>query len=636
MKQFLFCITLTFIICLHIQGKEKVIKHPPFIAWSSTSIEIDKAVLSDTATILHIKAFYQPKQWIRIASQSFIRDNNGETYPLRSGIGISPDKEFWMPESGEAEFQLVFPPIPKSVTSIDFSEGDKVEGAFKIWGIQLKGNQPAEFTLPSEAIVHKIDEKETLAEPQLCYGEATIKGQILDYRPGMGQTLTPTLFDPAKGPYDGKKVNIDDNGTFLIKEKVAGITPISVTLFGKRIFLFAVPGKESGLIINSRELCRQQSKLHKDDKPYGEPVYYNGTLAGLCQEFNQCEIETNPIGNYNRFFREIAGMDVPAYQNYILENYNGILKKIEEAPISQALKTMLSNRADIYAAQAICSTIMMLKQAHTRVNKLNEEKTKEYFRTARISLPKDFYAENFKRFKSINTPAILYNSNFAITGPYYLNRLTNELAKTWGTNEGIFFDLEKANRLYKSIADFTPLVTVQQDSLLNTLPEAIQAKIKDENSELLKTIEANKKKDGFSVNELGEVINEDLFASIISKFRGKVILVDIWATWCGPCRMANKEMKPLKAELKEKDIVYLYITGETSPLKTWENMIPDIHGEHFRVTNDQWSYLMKTFNIKGVPTYLLIDREGNIKYKETGFPGIDKMKKELLTVDGER
>ena len=43
----------------------------------------------------------------------------------------------------------------------------------------------------------------------------------------------------------------------------------------------------------------------------------------------------------------------------------------------------------------------------------------------------------------------------------------------------------------------------------------------------------------------------------------------------------------MKEELKDKDILYLYITGETSPLKTWENMIPDIHGEHFRLTDAQ-------------------------------------------------
>lgn len=629
MKQFLLTALFLSFLCCATQAKEKIIKCPPFLAWSSTSIEVDKVVLSDTATVLHIKAFYRPKNWIKIDSQSFLRDNNGETYPLRTGIGITPDKEFWMPESGEAEFQLIFPPLPASVTSIDFSESDRTEGAYKIWGIQLKKQALPKLLFPPEAIVHKINMNETLPEPQFCYGEALIEGKILDYRPGIFKELTPILFDAAKGPYQGEKIRVNDDGTFITKEKVSGITPTSLYLFGKNIFFFAVPNQKSNLVINTRELCRQQSKLHKDDKPYGETVYYNGALASLAQELNQCKIQTDPIGNYDQLFTEISGMDAQAYQNFIFNRYNAILKDIEKASISRALKAILTNRTDIYATQAISMTIMMLKEAHVRTNKLNGEKAREYFKTAKIILPENYYAESFRKFKSLNTPIVMYNSNFAIAAPYYLSSHTQKLAEVWGTDKGIFFDLIKANRLYKSITDFTPL-TAGQDSLLNSLPEAIRNKIEEENNELLKTIEANKKKSGFNINELGQVSNEDLFASLISKFRGKVILVDVWATWCGPCRMANKAMIPLKEELKDKDLVYLYITGETSPRKTWENMIPDIHGEHFRITNEQWSYLMKTFKINGVPTYFLIDREGNIKYKETGFPGADKIKEEIM------
>ena len=65
-------------------------------------------------------------------------------------------------------------------------------------------------------------------------------------------------------------------------------------------------------------------------------------------------------------------------------------------------------------------------------------------------------------------------------------------------------------------------------------------------------------------------------------------------------------------------------------------MSPDIHGEHFRMTDAQWNYLSDKFKVGGIPTYLIIDREGNVKYQKTGFPGTAKMKEELMKVYDEQ
>lgn len=138
-----------------------------------------------------------------------------------------------------------------------------------------------------------------------------------------------------------------------------------------------------------------------------------------------------------------------------------------------------------------------------------------------------------------------------------------------------------------------------------------------------------------NIHHAGVVSNQDLFRSIIGRFQGKVILVDFWATWCGPCRIANIAMRPLKEELKEKDVVFLYVTGETSPQETWEEMIPDLHGEHFRLTDEQWAYLGRELGIQAIPTYLIIDKQGKITFQQTGFPGITALREELQKVMNE-
>jgi len=105
---------------------------------------------------------------------------------------------------------------------------------------------------------------------------------------------------------------------------------------------------------------------------------------------------------------------------------------------------------------------------------------------------------------------------------------------------------------------------------------------------------------------------DKIFDSIIKKFRGKVIYVDFWATWCAPCRDGIERIKPLKVELADKNIVFIYITNPTSPEKTYNEMIPNIRGEHFRISKDEWNFLVQKFNIYGIPHYALVDKNGKI------------------------
>ena len=130
--------------------------------------------------------------------------------------------------------------------------------------------------------------------------------------------------------------------------------------------------------------------------------------------------------------------------------------------------------------------------------------------------------------------------------------------------------------------------------------------------ERAKKFEANKKKHGYFVNETPKSEEDKLFDAIMQKYNGKIVLVDFWATWCGPCLSGIERIRPLKEELKDKDIVFVYITNQTSPTDTWNMMIPDIKGEHYRVTEDEWNYFASKFNISGIPHYVLVDKNGRV------------------------
>ncbi|WP_168196208.1 TlpA family protein disulfide reductase [Echinicola soli] len=101
----------------------------------------------------------------------------------------------------------------------------------------------------------------------------------------------------------------------------------------------------------------------------------------------------------------------------------------------------------------------------------------------------------------------------------------------------------------------------------------------------------------------------------LSDFEGKVIYLDTWATWCGPCRGEFPAAKKLKEEYKDqKDVVFMYASID-SDKEAWEKYLkedPDFKGIHLYVDGAWQSDLCHDYMINAIPRYILIDKNGNI------------------------
>jgi len=103
----------------------------------------------------------------------------------------------------------------------------------------------------------------------------------------------------------------------------------------------------------------------------------------------------------------------------------------------------------------------------------------------------------------------------------------------------------------------------------------------------------------------------------LSKLKGKVVLLDFWATWCGPCTMAMPKIQKIHDDLGAKGLVVLGIDNETDPDKV-RRYLSD-NGYTYPTLTDPGGKMGNEYRVSAIPTVYIIDRQGNVAASLIGY-----------------
>lgn len=143
-------------------------------------------------------------------------------------------------------------------------------------------------------------------------------------------------------------------------------------------------------------------------------------------------------------------------------------------------------------------------------------------------------------------------------------------------------------------------------------------------------------KTAFSKEALSEKLlatdgNQVAFQDILNNYKGKTVIIEVWASWCGDCVKAMPKMKELQAN--NPDVAYVFISMDKTSEK-WKLGIEkhELKGNHFMANDGMEGAFGKAINLDWIPRYIVIDKTGKIvlyRAIETDFEKINAILKSL-------
>ena len=343
---------------------------------------------------------------------------------------------------------------------------------------------------------------------------------------------------------------------------------------------------------------------------------------------------------YQAYLKEFPGSSyLPALTVMITDGYfknndlKGLLTFLDQPQAIQSDPLMLNSMANLLAeerrslpeAQQLAQRAMTVlktqpKPQDFKGNWETEKQTRQrlllttYARTLAQQGKND---EAYVAYQEVMTPDYVENSDPMTNERYFLCALrTNHAAEARPYIEEAIQAERATTGLKNALRNWYARQPGQTEAKADTYLADLEADIRADQRDELRQRLINEPAPSFSLTDLkGRTISS-------SALRGKVVVLDFWATWCGPCIASFPAMQQAQTKFQnDPNVRFLFVnTREGGPLQRVHDFMSK-HPYPFVVPIDDQQRVSKAYKVQGIPTKVVIGPNGRVRYRHVGYSG---------------
>ena len=687
MRKLLSTLILALIVVCVEAKTYKTIKNAETIASVNLNygaLKVREVVMRDTATTVHFTMDYQKGSYFRFTKESYLMDEDGHRYPLRSAEGIALDSWVQSPESGVTNFTMHFAPLPKNTQIFDFIEGDGT-GAFEVLGIHDKKYKIKYPTLQELSDANPW----TVPTDWFKTDTITIKGRIEGFdaeRVGFNM-LRSNFRDDFEKNHGTQIMDIAPDGTFCAKFKAS--YPTRNVFYANEyktqfssIPYFARPGETIDITVRLHEdgwydYSFNSGSSYDVQRWLRSSTGYNDALSKQMNSFKGNLEEGNKFAekafrqalyllqiegrrsHYTPMEMQLALADLQvnfvfAYFS-LIDNYASGLVKYEERDgvwYEEVLDSVALAKLDDVKSYSPLRLIDF-------DNPLLLSSDKFSFMLNRVQFADYVRNRHYKGIKLVDgdIEAFVYANTFENNSIAFHNYLAAFRELMGGEKDKLIGQLCGYKDLLSNFDHYVDDVSMIKSITSDTTTTEARKKEIIENLNKMPTrskmiplylnafthpyihqkaeqyIESKKAKTDIAT-PLPDTPAADLIRSFCDKYPGKILVIDFWGMSCGPCRAAIQESKALRAEIAKRDDVKLIFIAEERTAEgsdEYKKYVSEwLDGETtVCVTRDFFARLEELFQFSSIPHYETITPDGCRVREDLRIDGYDNLKGEL-------